>query len=848
MNEQINPSHPVQVFLNTDQFLTSRTPRQGGGTKDFFADEDEAFEIHKATMRQKIQGASEALRLEDHNAGYVIVQMRNEALAKSYRPINVLFAPAKSLPLVGGGNIGENFFQCTPKALDQLDERIKARAERVPKLTRNKNTGNLEPRVSTYRMELGGIDDIRLPTPSDRIEFSAREAVEWFNRQDSIGGYVVELFSPNLKIDREAVAAMINSFRKRLALFGGIVATPLFSRLSVNSSKSLNALSIRLTSDRSQSYVALPMDDLSRVREHLDLLAPSLKVQDLTVERHQEFLDLIGQEPLVRRVSLPPSLTINPIEQFNVSEPANLPAPPRNEMPVVGIIDGGVVDIPELSVWRTGGSSPVSVVDRDLRHGTFIAGLVAGATTLNPHLSTTLEPEGCSYYDVCILPRNGLTPIYFPEWSDFFDQLEEEVIRAKTEASVRIFNLSLGAENMRRGFRYSPFAKTIDDIAIKHDVIFVVSAGNLQSTESRQPWPNDPNEAVQLLATGTIADERIVAPSEHLLGLTVGAVNPTGVSGHNANLPTTYTRRGPGVGRARKPDVCHYGGVSSGVQNRTGLSSLAYNGTVIEESGTSFAAPLVASTLSTLDHRLESSARRETLIALIVHRAERCTQMQHPVLRPIARDFVGYGMTQPADQCLSDNAHSITLVFSETLENRQELQFKFSWPRSLVSSLGKCRGQVDITLAFTSPIDADFGAECLRVQLETYLYQLEVNSDTGEDNPQSRLSRYDCAVPTGLALTERYLLETGLKWTPVKRYRLDMPKGRGTSLNWRLDLKSSTRAGETIPDTGIPFTIIMTISDPTQKAQIYEEVRNEVLRLGNQLADITLAHRVRARH
>ena len=37
------------------------------------------------------------------------MQMRDEALAKSYRPLNALFSPANRFRLVGGGSIGEMF-------------------------------------------------------------------------------------------------------------------------------------------------------------------------------------------------------------------------------------------------------------------------------------------------------------------------------------------------------------------------------------------------------------------------------------------------------------------------------------------------------------------------------------------------------------------------------------------------------------------------------------------------------------------------------------------------------------------------------------------------------------------
>ena len=44
---------------------------------------------------------------------------------------------------------------------------------------------------------------------------------------------------------------------------------------------------------------------------------------------------------------------------------------------------------------------------------------------------------------------------------------------------------------------------------------------------------------MRLLARGTAADEFITAPAEHLLGLSAGALNPPGIVGHGADLPTT---------------------------------------------------------------------------------------------------------------------------------------------------------------------------------------------------------------------------------------------------------------------------------------------------------------------
>ena len=847
MAEQDNVSRPIQVFLDTGQFISLRESRPRGGNRDFFAGDNPGFSRHKSAMRQRLRDASDALRRDDQAAGFVIVQMREAALAKSYRPLSVLFSKANSFRLVGGGSIGEIFFQCTPSALDRLDHRIEIRAEIEPRVAENEETGKFEPRPSAYRSELGGIEDIRLPAPADRIGFSAREAAEWLSRPDTLGAYLVELFRPDPTLDRAAVNSMVEGFRRRLLRLGGIVALPLFSAGSRRSSRGHLAMSIQLTADVERSFISLPLADPPSTRQGLPGRTLLSATQKVSVERHQRFLEQMAAEPLVRRITLPPSLQIPPLDGSQVARTSTLPPPPRQGAPVVGIIDGGVADIAPLALWRTGGTDAIDPADRDLAHGTFIAGLVAGARALNPHIEARLEPGGCRYYDIPLMPRPSLVPNYYVVFSDFFDQLEEEVIRAKSNAGVRVFNLSLGAPGMRRGLGYSVFAQALDDISAVHDILFVVSAGNLRGPQARPPWPSDGNDAVRLLAQGTAADELITAPAEHLLGLSVGALNPPGIAGHGSDLPTTYTRRGPGVGGARKPDLSHYGGVSPRGGDRTGLSAFAPDSSVVDNNGTSFAAPLVASTAATIDHRLEGSVPRETLIALLVHRAQRCEAMRHAALRHVAREFVGFGTAPPADACLSDRPHAITLVFSESLGARRELQFVFSWPRSLVTPAGKCRGRVDLTLAITPPIDPQFDAECLRVQLEAYLHQIETDPDTGEDDPQSRLNHCDSELPAGRDYTETYLLKTGLKWTPVKRYYLAMPRGRGSSSNWRLALRSSTRAGDVFPASGVPFTIVITISDLEQTAPVYDEVRNEISRRGLELADITVAHRVRPR-
>ena len=151
-------------------------------------------------------------------------------------------------------------------------------------------------------------------------------------------------------------------------------------------------------------------------------------------------------------------------------------------------------------------------------------------------------------------------------------------------------------------------------------------------------------------------------------------------------------------------------------------------------------------------------------------------------------------------------------------------------------------------MAYTPPIDPDHREEAVRVQLEAHLHQETVDGTTGEAEWESRLKHDGAETSEGAGKTESYLIKTGLKWSPVKRYHLEMKKGRGNTSSWRVSIESLERALATFPSEGVNFTLILTLSDLDGTAQIREEMRASLRARGFQLADITLAHCVRARN
>lgn len=847
MAEQRTDLRPVQVFLDTKRFITTPEPqRRPRAAKDFFKGNDAGFVDHKKRMTFVLTVAAAGVRRAKVPSCVVQVKQRPEALAKSHRPMNVLFSEANGFSFVGTESSGELLFQGAPSALDYLAQLIEDKAELTPKSVLNKRNQEMELKVSPYRSELGGIDDLRLHGAQDKVRFSAQEAVEWLSQENVIGGYLVELFRPAGKTSRGFTRALVEMFNVGLAKFqGGMIMRPFLppDHTAAFGEPPL-ALTVLLTK-KSDRLIDLPFDVSGSPAEISEASLPETfrhREVDLDVGRHHELLTFLAEQSLVRSVSLPPVLETTPSAAGHVVGPATLVAPvPNVSYPVVGIIDGGISSTAGLAPWKVGDAGLVPASDRDEQHGTFIAGLVSSASKLNPSLAQHLEDVGCKYYDLDLFPRRDLRSRYYADIEELFDVLEEKVKVAKRDLGVRVFNLSFSFGARISRFAYSLAADRLDRLARANDVLFVVAAGNAK--DARPPWPENPSDLTAMLASHGNGVQQLTTPGEHVLGLTVGAVNPYGIAGHVATLPTTYTCRGPGVGGSPKPELSHFGGARVQGTLQTGLISVTDAGSAAHNCGTSYAAPLAASTLATLDHRLEHQAGRETLMALAVHRAKRASALDCKSVRHIARDFVGFGMTPPADVILSDQPHSITLVFSDRLLAKQVLDFPFAWPQSLVKKDGSCRGQVDVTLCFTPPIDPQHRDESIRVQIEAQLSQEAVDEETGEVIWDGHLT-HDSGIGSR---SEQALIRDGLKWSPIKRYNLKMPKGRGTSSNWRLSLNSLVRAGEVFPSDGVPFSLVVTISDITEKERIGEEIRQALQGRGFQLVDITVAHRVRQR-
>lgn len=119
-------SNPVQIILNDKDFI--RPPEAGrmGARKDFFPDQDAEFKKHKEKLIAQVGKIAEEITASSYGpATYVRVKLKEDALAKSYRPTNALFKP-ETFPCVGVGGLGEVYYLLYSKNLSLLTESMNA--------------------------------------------------------------------------------------------------------------------------------------------------------------------------------------------------------------------------------------------------------------------------------------------------------------------------------------------------------------------------------------------------------------------------------------------------------------------------------------------------------------------------------------------------------------------------------------------------------------------------------------------------------------------------------------------------------------------------------------------------
>lgn len=832
------PNEPVQLLLNTGRLRAERetsTPVDNG--TDFFAGNDRAFARHRDGLAAALNAIRDALAADTQfgGIGYVKVTMQRDAIAKTHRPQGALFR-ARWAPHVATEGIGEPIFAVTTESLTYVIDAIESAETTVVDKT-NKTTGVVAPHPSRKRCEASAIASITLWTEQDRRSFSAVEAAAWLSRAGTGGRYIVTCFPvasashvPHL-IDQTMVA----EGRLNAVIDAGRSAT----RALRDADHGGRVLTLGVTSSEHSSVSASSRDDMTESRTEVAVSSPA--------QRHQELLDALGRNPRVRSIALPPIISAENADDTALGDevPADVLAGPDGEITSrVGVIDGGVGD--NFRPWMGHRWGTLSAGDRNTDHGTFISGLLVAAADLNPaYLSD--QPRGCLIFDVDVLPADpGQTGLPFDAYypggmPQFLDEIEAAVEAYRRDHGVRIFNLSMNIQSPGDATRYGFTAARLDEIAKAHDVIFVISAGNLLPGDMRAEWHSKPDQALASLAADQLGF--VAEPGESIQNVSVSALNPPGLPGQVPFALARYSRRGPGLRGATKPEFAHVGG--SGTATPTGnhgLVSVNEDGFLVSGCGTSYAAPLVARRLADLDALIEGDVSRETLLALMVHFAHTPDVFGQKMIRPVTRDLIGFGVPITAEKMLQRDDSEITLVVSSTLQPREDNWFEFTWPEALVKDGGRCSGQARLTLVASPPVAHDHGDERVRANIGARLMQRQDDGRfKGQMSPINSLPAPDKAHKT-----ERDLLKEAMKWQVVKSFQTAKMTGRGPSSQWKFVVDYLERTDEKLPIDGIEYAAVLTISDPTRQAPVFAQMRQHLNSIGIRTDDIRTSIRARA--
>ena len=455
------------------------------------------------------------------------------------------------------------------------------------------------------------------------------------------------------------------------------------------------------------------------VQERRGEIRDSVRQPHLTVYRircRRSLADDLLRHRDVRTVDLPPRIGLEAeLVAADIQRLETTPAPPDNA-PGVAILDSGIVAGHPLLAPAVGDAqSFLSGLDAgdEHGHGTFVAGIALYGDVADCLRRGRFVPE-LRLFSGRVLDRRNLGADRLIE-----NQVDRAVRYFVDEYGCRVFNLSYGAPNRPYlGGRVSGLAVTLDALSRELDVLFVVPTGNNEDYWPRPRYPDCLKHD----------DARLVDPAPALNALTVGSLarherhnrypnDPAYRPIARSNQPSPFTRRGPSVNGAIKPDLVDYGGnvlVNARDQgarsvNPQGAGELstsrdfAAGRPFAENGGTSFAAPRVANSAAMILPEIPNAGvdLRRALMLAHARTPRACAQLFGSDTE-ILRRVTGYGLVDRSALFRSSEA-CVTLQAEESIGNRHNHFYEIPIPDDFWSSDRRDR-ELTVALAYRPPV------------------------------------------------------------------------------------------------------------------------------------------------
>lgn len=479
-----------------------------------------------------------------------------------------------------------------------------------------------------------------------------------------------------------------------------------------------------------------PIEDNARERQLLwskfeswlkenDIESPdSVKQPGLTIYRvrcnHAQAEKLLRHRD-IRIVDLPPRFGMDikhlglDIQQFPTT-PSPLPSAPG-----VVVLDSGLATGHPLLGSAVGDAQsflPGHIAADENGHGTHVAGIALYGEMTKSIEAGSFIPE-LRLFSGRVLDKdannNGLIE----------NHVDAAVRYFVGQYNCRIFNFSYGDRRKPYfGGHVRGLAYTLDCLSRELGILFIVSAGNvLPSHLDGLDWKQDyPQYLVH-------DDWSIIDPATALNALTVGSLarwevslnalrhtqDPSELPIAKTNQPSPFTRHGPTVGGAIKPELVAFGGnwalnIRSGVNHilEQGLGELSTNLEFAQgrlfgvKCGTSFAAPHITHLAGKiLSEHPEASANllRALLVnhAVIPNASSKIFDVEDSI-----RKVLGYGQVDTR-ALLKSLENEVTLITEGQIENKRHHFYEVVVPDDFISPGRRVR-EISIGLAYMPPV------------------------------------------------------------------------------------------------------------------------------------------------
>ena len=525
--------------------------------------------------------------------------------------------------------------------------------------------------------------------------------------------------------------------------------------------------------------------------------------------------------------------------------------PPVGEVaedaPLIGIIDSGVNDHPLIEDLLVGA---IAVPDNlgtadDYGHGTRVAGVAVFGDLRGQLAAGTLERSArlCS---AKVVDGNGA----FPDRSLTPNQMREAITRLNQEFGCRIFVIALGdRRKIYDGGKVGPWAATLDELVAELDVVIVVSAGNRDGVRSGARAEQGVTEYPQYLMESS---NRLCEPAGAMNVVTVGSIaHGTGLGTDltqnvgvraitDTHEPSPFTRVGPGLRGAIKPDFVDVGGTLvydpfvGGLRAghdvpEAGVVTLHFQ--PVDQlfttcSGTSFAAPLVAYKASQILTAFPNNSAN-LIRALLATGASLppAAQARLDLLGVEAQRAVcGHGHIDLERAAFSDDAR-VALYAEDELETDHFAVYQVPIPEDFQHERG--RRTIRVTLAYDPPVRhtrRDYAGNTLAFRLirgcnPEFIFEHFRRRVVAEDGPFPEMeARYNCKLEPTPTLREKSSLQTA-----TATFLRDI-SGYGDSY-YLVVRCAGGWAGESHPRQA--FAVVVEIAHEAE-LQLYERLRQRV--------------------